>query len=1161
MDAGGYRMAWVGTRENDENKTISPVVHAGFEDGFLQRGTLTWADNERGRRPVGTAIRTGKTAIARNIQVDPNMVAWRDEALKRGYASTIALPILLNGGVFGSLAIYAEEPDAFDPAEVKLLTELTEDLAYGIQALRTKADLRMAAEALQREKAFTDAVIESFPDVFFVIQATGKFLHWGRNPEKVLGYSREETMAMESALEIVAEDDRPLAARAIEEAFARGRTAVEVHLLHRDGRKIPYLVRATRAVIGEATYMVGLGLDISERKKAEDALKESEALFRTTFENAGIGIALVDVNGRPVQSNPALEKIIGYTAAELSRMTFTEFTHPDDRERDWDLYFEMMEGKRDKYAIEKRYLRKDGRLVWGLLTVSLVRDLQGRPEYAVGMVQDITERKQAEEALRRSEAALKEALLAAEMGVWNWTVVTDTVTWDENLYRIAGQDANLPAPRYQELSRCYTPESWARLKSAVENALSTGTPYVLDLEMLRPDGSKRWLISRGEPVRDASGSITQLRGTVQDITERMLAERRVREGEERFRKAFMTGADASYIATLKEGKLVEANARFYEVFGYSQEEMAGKTAQELGLYVNPEDRQKAIDEVMSKGLVRELEVEGRKKDGTLITVLLSINLLKWGDEPLILGAITDITARKKAEEALRASEARLKDAEKLAQLGSSSWDVATDTTTWSDGLYRIVGRDRQLPPPKHHERAAIYTPESWDRLDIAVRQALAAGVPYELDLEVVRPDGTKRHVLARGVAERGADGRVARLHGTLQDITERRKLEQQFRQAQKMEAVGRLAGGVAHDFNNLLTVINGYSEMALESMSRDDPKRTYMSEISKAGERAAGLTRQLLAFSRQQVLAPRVLDLNAVVVDMEKMLRRLIGEDIDLAVVQGSALGQVKADPGQIEQIIMNLVVNARDAMPRGGKLAIATNNAELDENDIEKVSSVIPGRYVMFAISDSGTGMDSQTQAHIFEPFFTTKEQGKGTGLGLATVYGIVKQSGGYISVDSVPGQGTTFKIYLPRVDEPSEPFIPSEGDARPLGGSETILLVEDERELRLLAARALQAQGYRVLESASPEEALQMSSQEQGRIHLLLTDVVMPGMSGRKVAEQIATLHPNMKVLYMSGYTDDSVFRNGVLEMGTAFLQKPFTPSSLARKVREILNEQKPA
>ena len=372
-----------------------------------------------------------------------------------------------------------------------------------------------------------------------------------------------------------------------------------------------------------------------------------------------------------------------------------------------------------------------------------------------------------------------------------------------------------------------------------------------------------------------------------------------------------------------------------------------------------------------------------------------------------------------------------------------------------------------------------------------------------------------------------------------------------------MEAVGRLAGGVAHDFNNLLTIINGYSELALERLHPSDPLRSFIKEITKAGGRAASLTRQLLAFSRQQVLAPRVLDLNSLVADVEKMLRRLIGEDIDLVMVPGAELGRVKADPGQIEQILVNLAVNARDAMPEGGKLVIETANVELDDAYVRNHQVVLTrGRYVMLAMSDTGAGMDAATQAHIFEPFFTTKEQGKGTGLGLSTVYGIVKQSGGFIWVYSEPGLGSTFKIYLPSVEDAAEPVQGSEARELPFGGSETILLVEDEEAVRALAARVLQERGYKVLESASPEDALQIAEHQQEPIALLLTDVVLPRMSGRKIAEHLTLLRPSMKVLYMSGYTDDAIVRSGMLEANTAFLQKPFTPAGLARKVREVLD-----
>ena len=397
----------------------------------------------------------------------------------------------------------------------------------------------------------------------------------------------------------------------------------------------------------------------------------------------------------------------------------------------------------------------------------------------------------------------------------------------------------------------------------------------------------------------------------------------------------------------------------------------------------------------------------------------------------------------------------------------------------------------------------------------------------------------------------------ARLHEAVrQELAERKRLEAQLLHSQKLEAVGQLAGGVAHDFNNLLTAIIGYSDLVLMSLGQNDPSYKDVEEIKKAAERAASLTRQLLAFSRKQMLQPKVLDLNATVAHMEKMLQRLIRENIELVTILDPALGHIKADPGQIEQVIMNLAVNARDAMPLGGRLTIETANVVLDENYARQHMEVQPGPYVMLAVSDTGMGMDEETQSHIFEPFFTTKGVGQGTGLGLATVYGIVRQSGGHIRVYSEPGHGTTFKIYLPRIEEIIESGrrapIPSEFPP----GRETILLVEDEDLVRDLARRVLLQRGYTVLEARHGREALQICEQHRGQIHLLVTDVVMPLINGRELAERLTTLHPEMKVLYISGYTGNIIIHQGLLEPGMAFLQKPFTPAALAHKVRQALD-----
>jgi CheY-like chemotaxis protein len=366
-----------------------------------------------------------------------------------------------------------------------------------------------------------------------------------------------------------------------------------------------------------------------------------------------------------------------------------------------------------------------------------------------------------------------------------------------------------------------------------------------------------------------------------------------------------------------------------------------------------------------------------------------------------------------------------------------------------------------------------------------------------------------------------------------------------------------LAGGIAHDFNNLLTVITGYSELALKRhLDYNDPLRPYIEEIDRAGERAAGLTRQLLAFSRKQVLELKVLNLNTVVAEMDKMLRRLIGEDVDLVTMLNEDLGQVKADPGQLEQVIMNLAVNARDAMPQGGKLTIETANVELDETYAHQHLEAQPGSYVMLAVSDTGAGMDPETMSHIFEPFFTTKEQGKGTGLGLSTIYGIVKQSGGHTWVYSEIGRGTTFKVYLPRVEESVEIFEPDPVRLKQHQAVETILLVEDEERVRELVRTLLQEEGYTVLVAQNGDEALRLCQQYDGPAHLLVTDMVMPGgMNGRQLAERLTSLYPKLKVLYMSGYTGEAIVRQGVLEHNLAFLQKPFSLVGLIRKVREVL------
>lgn len=517
----------------------------------------------------------------------------------------------------------------------------------------------------------------------------------------------------------------------------------------------------------------------------------------------------------------------------------------------------------------------------------------------------------------------------------------------------------------------------------------------------------------------------------------------------------------------------------------------------------------------------------------------------------------EIAERKRAEADLRQVNDTLRAVIQASPLAIVGLDLDGHVRSWNRAAEEMFGwseqevLDRPLPAVPEQEREEF---EKW--LGAAARGDVLTG----LERRRRRKDGSNIDVRIWTSPLRDAAGAITGEITIMADFTERKRLEEQLVQAQKMEAVGRLAGGVAHDFNNLLTVISGYAHMLANGLRPGDPLRGCAEEVLKAAERAAALTNQLLAFSRRQSIQPRVVDLNALVANMERMLSRVIGEDIELETVLRPDIGPVQADPGRIEQVIMNLVVNARDAMPHGGKLTIETANVELSRASDPSQSDAYSSPHVMLAISDTGYGMDAETKSRLFEPFFTTKEKGKGTGLGLPTVYGIVKQHGGEVWVYSEPGRGSTFKIYLPRAGQTANNDQPASRRARLYRGSETILLVEDEEGVRRLVREVLGRRGYRMLEARSGPQAIEIACQHPGPIHLLLTDVVMPHMSGGEVAEELRSMRPKIRVLFLSGYTDRVVVDHGVVPVGADFLEKPFTPDVLAQKVRAVLDAPQP-
>jgi PAS domain S-box-containing protein len=508
---------------------------------------------------------------------------------------------------------------------------------------------------------------------------------------------------------------------------------------------------------------------------------------------------------------------------------------------------------------------------------------------------------------------------------------------------------------------------------------------------------------------------------------------------------------------------------------------------------------------------------------------------------------------KRHEEALRHSEARYRSLVQSAVYGIYRASIEGKFLDVNPALIHMLGYDSAEEVVKlDPQREVFLEPAAHAHL---MQEFQRTGKLDSAEVRWKRKDGTPITVRLSGRSAAAVDECDAALEIIAEDITERRALEDQFRQAQKMEAVGRLAGGVAHDFNNLLMVVSGYTEVMLEELGEENPLLPKVQAIQQAADRATTLTRQLLAFSRKQLLELKVVDVNAIVADMERLLRPLIGENIDLTTRLTPNVGHTRADAGQLEQVIMNLVVNAKDAMPTGGRILLQTSQEELDA--VRREHSLIqPGSYILLSVSDTGAGMDKETQSRIFEPFFTTKEKGKGTGLGLSTVYGIVKQSGGYIFAHSETGSGTTFRIYLPRVaDPPGQPGVTKHAQA-PTGGSETVLLVEDEESVRELVRETLQSKGYTVMEASDGINGMKVAETFDGKIDILITDVVMPGMSGRELAQRVAASRPSIKVLYLSGYTEDAIIHEGVLDPGTAFLQKPFTLQALARKVRDVLH-----
>jgi len=1104
-----------------------------------------------------------------------------------------------------------------------LLSPLKDDsgsVTHVVEAVRNVTDLMQAYEALRSNEEKYRAILENIEEGYYEVDIAGNFSFLNDSMCRIYGYPKEELMGMNDR-QYTDEENTKRLFQAFNKVYRTGEPHIgyDYEIIRKDGAKryVEASILLQKDSSGKPLGFRGIIRDITERKRAEQALFDSEQRYRNLVENAPDVIFTLAPDGTITSLNPAFETITGWSRSEWLGKAFTAILRPDDLSQGLEFFQSVFKGEKTA-PFELGVLKESGDYLTAEFTVT-PQTHDGSVIGVLGIARDITDRKRAEEALKKSEERLRLAAESSSDLIYEWDI-KERVDWFGKIDELLGYAPNEFPRTFEAWTNSVHPDDRDRVMTAVENHLEKDEPYDIEYRVRRKDSTYNYWWVRGTAVRDEKGNPYRWVGAVTDVTERKQAEERLH-----LQSAALEAAANAIIITDHEGMIEWANWAFTVLTGYSHIEVVGRNPREL---IRSGKQNQAFykdlwDTILAGKVWRGQIINGRK-DGSLYTEEMTITPLhnERGEISRFIAIKQDITERKQAEESLKESEENARQFAQenaiMAEIGriiSSTLDIDGVYEGFSAEVKKIIPFDRIVINIIDEEKGTVKNVymagkelqdrnvkdiyplegsgnaemvrtrstlliqtedfnEFKDRLPM-LRSTFQAGFRSIMNVPLFSKGKVIGGLLLRShkpyvytdkdvrLAERitsqiaGAVANAQLYAEGIQAEQEREVLQEQLRQSQKMEAIGRLAGGIAHDFNNLLTVITGYSQLSLTEMKKEDPLRENIEEIKKSGDRAADLTRQLLAFSRRQVMEMRVLDLNELLTNLDKMLRRVIGEDIDLVILLEKNLGRVKTDPGQIEQVIMNLAVNARDAMSKGGKLTIETANVDLDQAYARAHVAVKPGPYVMISASDTGVGMPPEIRDRIFEPFFTTKEKGKGTGLGLSTVYGIVKQSGGNIWVYSEPEKGTTFKIYLPRVDEPFEELKEKLVKEELPRGNETILIVEDEENVLKLAGRILRRQGYTVLEASQGEKALLLCEEHKGALHLILTDVVMPEMSGRQLVDRCWQVRQDFKTLYMSGYTDNAITHHGVLEKGTNYIQKPFTVDGLARKVRGVLDK----
>jgi len=1043
-----------------------------------------------------------------------------------------------------------------DKDKTKTKDQLVKELAKLRKRLtkleKSKIGRKRAEEALRESEERFRSITESTSDAIVAVDSQGKINLRNKAAREIFGYEEEEILGKPIQI-LLPERFRDTDRKGMEEFLETATSpfigrSVESICLKKDGSEFPTEMSRFGWRMGGKSFIGAIIRDITERKQKED---ESKTIIRTAMD----GFWLTDIQGNFLEVNDAYCNLTGYSKDELLTMNIRDLEALETQEEIARRILKIKKIGRDRF--ETRHKCKDGRIIDVEISVNCLETDGGR---LFVFIREITERKQAEEYLRKGEETARALLNATSNIAFLMDIEGTILALNEACAQRLGREIN------ELIGTCiydlFPHHIVQRRKADVEQVVRSGEPVrFID----KP--SNRYLDNTFYPIFNAQGKVERIAAFLNDITDRLEVEETLRESEERFRFIVETTNDA-IISADSGGKIIFWNKAAEHIYGYTAEEAVGK----LFSFIVPEELRKShqstLHQVATTGKSdlagKSIESVGVRKNGSVLPVEFSVSVWETEKGTFFTAVIRDITERKQAEDALRESEERFRSIMENANDAIFFVDSEGYIRFWNrkaEELYgytadEIVGKPHSVLVPKRLQEIHNKWMEKFLSLDeSAISGKIVEGIGE-------RKDGSEFYVETSTalLKQRGETFLVA----ILRDITERKqaeeekaKLEAQLRESHKMEAVGLLASGIAHDFNNILTAIIGYASLLQMKMKEDDPLRPYLEQILTSSQRATNLTQSLLAFGRKQIINPRPVKVNDIITKTEKLLVRLIGEDIDLKVTLTDEDTTVIADSGQIEQALMNFATNSRDAMPQGGHFMIETQRAVIDNDYVKTHGYGKPGEYMLISVSDSGTGMDEKTREKIFEPFFTTKEVGKGTGLGLSMVYGIVKQHNGYINCYSEPGKGTTFRIYLPAHREAAEVQDTMESAPATIGGTETILVAEDDADVRKTTRSILENFGYTVLEAEDGEDAIRVFQGNRDTVKLLLLDVIMPKKNGKETYEEIRNLRPGMKALFISGYTANIIHKRGILDQSLDFIMKPVSPTDLLKKVREVLNK----